>query len=261
MEMSLEYENSNSSENEEDMEEEYVIERIVGKKILKYKKGKPVYYLIKWKDYGDEYQSWELKSSLSPEIVKEYEMEIRNPKPDCDDTPDYEKKRLENIELKKQFFNAQLQGTISAVKAKLLKKPKPFKCDKCPAEYTSEYGLRKHECKYCKICKKDFPNVALFEKHNVNVHGKEPKVKMKSDRPKRLVKRLFKSLDDKSFKTRSEQEKLYTCALCQSGFITENNLRVHNQKASKGKGCIINRKQTENEKTKLLGFCNNEEHF
>ena len=63
------------------MEEEYVIERIVGKKILKYKKGKPVYYLIKWKDYGDEYQSWELKSSLSPEIVKEYEMEIRNPKP------------------------------------------------------------------------------------------------------------------------------------------------------------------------------------
>ena len=46
---------------------------------------------------------------------------------DFDDLPDYEKKRLENIEAKKQFFNAKLQGTILALKAKP-EKPKPFKC-------------------------------------------------------------------------------------------------------------------------------------
>ena len=51
------------------------------------------------------------------------------------DIPDYEKKRLENIEMKNQFFKAQLQNTISALKAKQ-EVAKPYKCDKCPAAYT-----------------------------------------------------------------------------------------------------------------------------
>ena len=54
---------------------------------------------------------------------------------DFDDIPDYEKKRLENIEMKNQFFKAQLQNTISALKAKQ-EVAKPYKCDKCPAAYT-----------------------------------------------------------------------------------------------------------------------------
>ena len=36
-----------------------------------------MYYLIKWKDFGDEHNTWEPKSNLNPEIIKEFEDQRR----------------------------------------------------------------------------------------------------------------------------------------------------------------------------------------
>ena len=63
-------ENSNSSKYEED-EEEHVIEKILNERIEANKKE----YLVKWKDYEDEDNTWEPKENLSPEIIEEYEIE------------------------------------------------------------------------------------------------------------------------------------------------------------------------------------------
>ena len=119
---------------------------------------------------------------------------------DCEDVPDYEKKRLENIDSKKQFFNAQLQNTISALKAKT---PKPFQCDKCPSGFVSVHVLNRHKCSYCEICKKNFRQYTGFVNHNRTVHGKELKVEKDDHKPKREVKKLIKSLDKKSLKYRT----------------------------------------------------------
>ena len=64
-----------NSENEEDVEE-YVIEKILDKRNVKYYHAKTKQeFLVKWKGYGDEHNSWEPKSNLSVEIIKEYEKE------------------------------------------------------------------------------------------------------------------------------------------------------------------------------------------
>ena len=34
-----------------------------------------MYYLIKWKDFGDEHNTWEPKSNLNPEIIQEFQKE------------------------------------------------------------------------------------------------------------------------------------------------------------------------------------------
>ena len=52
----------------------YIVEKILDKRI---EERKMVYYLIKWKGYGDEDNTWEPKSNLSPEMIKEYEKEKR----------------------------------------------------------------------------------------------------------------------------------------------------------------------------------------
>ena len=39
-----------------------------------------MYYLIKWKDFGDEHNTWEPKSNLNPEILQEFEKERRENK-------------------------------------------------------------------------------------------------------------------------------------------------------------------------------------
>ena len=68
-------ETSDNSENEEDIEE-YVIEKILDKRNVKYYHAKTKQeFLVKWKGYGDEHNSWEPKSNLSLEIIKEYEKE------------------------------------------------------------------------------------------------------------------------------------------------------------------------------------------
>ena len=63
-------------ETEYEEEEEYVIEKILDKKVKKAQDVKPkVYYLIKWKDFGDEHNTWEPKSNLNPEIIQEFQKE------------------------------------------------------------------------------------------------------------------------------------------------------------------------------------------
>ena len=60
----------NYSEIEEEEGEEYIVEKILDKRI---EERKTVYYLIKWKGYGDEDNTWEPKLNLGSEMIKEYE--------------------------------------------------------------------------------------------------------------------------------------------------------------------------------------------
>ena len=73
-------ESSTNSESEDDMNE-YVVEKILDKRIVKrYHRNKDPtkkeQYLVKWKDYGDEHNTWEAKANLTPEMIKEYHQEI-----------------------------------------------------------------------------------------------------------------------------------------------------------------------------------------
>merc|ERR1712156_152235 len=161
-----------------------------------------------------EYENRQIKIQ---EIEKQY----------FDDIPDYEKKRLENIEMKNQYFKANLQNTISALKAKQ-EVAKPFKCDKCPAAYTGAQGLKHHQCSYCDKCKKNFRSLATFALHCRNVHGKEFKLNTFNQKPKRIVKKLVKKLDDKSLKNRTTTmkkkiEKPYKCSRCQISTIYKHD--------------------------------------
>ena len=61
-------ENSASIELEE--EKEYIIEKLLDKR---YHGQKHIKYLVKWKDYGNEHNTWESKSSLPGNIVKIFE--------------------------------------------------------------------------------------------------------------------------------------------------------------------------------------------
>ena len=63
-------ENSASTELKE--EKEYIIEKLLDKRYLG-PKGIKIQYLVKWKDYGNEHNSWESKSSLPGNIVKTFE--------------------------------------------------------------------------------------------------------------------------------------------------------------------------------------------
>ena len=62
-------ENSASTELEE--EKEYIIEKLLDKRSSHGQKG--IKYLVKWKDYGNEHNTWESKSSLPGNIVKTFE--------------------------------------------------------------------------------------------------------------------------------------------------------------------------------------------
>jgi hypothetical protein len=63
-------ENSACTELEE--EKEYIIEKLLDKRYLG-QKGIRIQYLVKWKDYGNEHNSWESKSNLPGNIVKSFE--------------------------------------------------------------------------------------------------------------------------------------------------------------------------------------------
>ena len=62
-------ENSASTELEE--EKEYIIEKLLDKRSSHGQKG--IKYLVKWKDYGNEHNTWESKSNLPGNIVKTFE--------------------------------------------------------------------------------------------------------------------------------------------------------------------------------------------
>ena len=123
---------------------------------------------------------------------------------DCEDVSNYEKKRLENIDAKKQFFNSQLKDTISALK---IKPTKPFQCPNCSKGYKNEQSLNGHRCSYCEVCKKNFVQYPSFLKHNRNVHSKEIRIEMSNQKPKRDVNRLVQSLNMKSLKYRSVENR------------------------------------------------------
>jgi len=55
--------------NSSDDDEEYVIEKIVDERGT----GKKKEYLVKFKDYGDEDNTWTTSEDVSPELIKEYE--------------------------------------------------------------------------------------------------------------------------------------------------------------------------------------------
>jgi len=84
------------------------------------------------------------------------------------DIPEYEKKRLANIELQKALFKEHLKKTFLA----LTNQTKSFPCTKCPAEYTTEKALENHECIQCDICNEYFLKFTSLTKHYSDVHGK-----------------------------------------------------------------------------------------
>ena len=90
-----------------------------------------------------------------------------------EDIPDYEKKRLANIELQKALFKEHLRKTFLA----LSNQTKSFSCTKCPAEYTTEKSLENHVCIQCDICKEYFLKFTSLTKHYSEVHGKRFEVK------------------------------------------------------------------------------------
>jgi hypothetical protein len=65
--------NSPSSESEEE-EKEYIVEKLLDKRYPG-TKGIKIQYLVKYKDYGNEHNSWESKSSLPGNIVNSFEKE------------------------------------------------------------------------------------------------------------------------------------------------------------------------------------------
>ncbi len=60
---------------EDDDDEEYEVEKILDKKVNKKKGG--IYYLIKWKNWSDKYNSWEPYSNVKNclDLVEKYEFE------------------------------------------------------------------------------------------------------------------------------------------------------------------------------------------
>ena len=58
-----------SSEFEE--EKEFIIEKLLEKRFIR----RNTQYLVKWKGYGNEDNTWEPKSNLPPKIINSYEKE------------------------------------------------------------------------------------------------------------------------------------------------------------------------------------------
>ena len=64
--------NGNQNESEEKL---YVIEKLLEKR---YVWNIRCQYLVKWKDYGNEHNSWEPKASLPRKVVNRFEKELQN---------------------------------------------------------------------------------------------------------------------------------------------------------------------------------------
>ncbi|CAF0857369.1 unnamed protein product [Rotaria sordida] len=65
---------SSSSSDESESENEFQVEAIVDKRT----KGKKIQYLLKWKGYTDDDNTWEDKNNLNcPELVKEFEENLK----------------------------------------------------------------------------------------------------------------------------------------------------------------------------------------
>ena len=64
---------SSDPQDELDEEEVFTIEKLLDKRYP----GPKVQYLVKWKDYGDEHNSWEPKSNLHPKVIAAFEEEQR----------------------------------------------------------------------------------------------------------------------------------------------------------------------------------------
>ena len=68
---------------EEDEEPEFEIEKIIDKKRMKSNDGKMrIYYLVKWKDYDDSFNTWEPSSNLvnAKQAIQEFEKLIKQKK-------------------------------------------------------------------------------------------------------------------------------------------------------------------------------------
>ena len=65
---------NNCNENEGDQEDEYIVERIVTKKFNNH--TNQYEFLVKWKDYSDKFNTWELSSNIPDNKIVEFERSL-----------------------------------------------------------------------------------------------------------------------------------------------------------------------------------------
>ena len=97
---------SASSELEE--EEVFTIEKLLDKRYP----GPKIQYLVKWKDYGDEHNSWEPKSNLHPKVIASFEEEhrIKNQPLQSEPKSNFLPKVIKTYEKNKIFNKRSLQS-------------------------------------------------------------------------------------------------------------------------------------------------------
>ena len=146
-----------------------------------------------------------------------------------------------------------------------------FSLDNFFSTFTSAQGLKYHQCSYCDKCKKNFRSLATFALHCRNIHGKEFKLDTSNQKPKRIVKKLVKRLDNKSLKNRTTTmkkkiEKPFKCNRCQFSSSYKHDLKRHMLRAHGGRFddfvAIVNKKKNEKyqmKEEKPLGLWNKRE--
>ena len=104
------YHSSEQGENSEE-EEIFTIEKLLDKRYP----GPKIQYLVKWKDYGDEHNSWEPRSNLHPKVIAAFEEQqrIKNQPLQSEPKSSLLPKVIKTYERKKIFKKRSLQSEPS----------------------------------------------------------------------------------------------------------------------------------------------------
>ena len=99
---------SSDPQDELDEEEVFTIEKLLDKRYP----GPKIQYLVKWKDYGDEHNSWEPKSNLHSKVIASFEEEqrIKNQPLQSEPKSSLLPKVIKTYEKKKIFKKRSLQS-------------------------------------------------------------------------------------------------------------------------------------------------------
>jgi hypothetical protein len=98
-----------NTKNDETIEREYQVEAILDKRI----RGKKTQYLLKWKDYSDEHNTWEDENRLNcPDLFKEFEERLKE-KTDTKKSTLRKSKNTNMQEIDEDFQSVEDQSTTT----------------------------------------------------------------------------------------------------------------------------------------------------